>query len=791
MSNKYTLNGTKAETLQMLSDQEFNIPKVFYFSVDNWKKDHSKIIQKIISLFQKDLLAVRSSSQSEDLEFSSMAGAYESILNVQCNFLEVLNSVNKVIRSFDDDDENQVLVQPMVVDVQMSGVAMTKVMDDGSPYYTINYDLSGSTESVTGGSSINKTVYIYNGVEKKDFDSNLLLKVLELIKKLENIFPNNPLDIEFAINNSNEIFLLQVRKITTIKKWNLEANKCVSERIIYLKDYIDQLMSPRPNIYGQKTLLGFMPDWNPAEMIGIVPNPLAISLYRELITSRSWSIARERMGYREMPNIELMISLFGRPYIDVRNSINSFLPKGLSSKISKKVVNAYLNRLSENPQFHDKIEFEIVQTAYDFDIRENLNNRYPNLLSENELEEYTSLLHEITLNSLLDKKNNSLNLALNDINKLQKLQKKTFSFGNNSFLIADKISSLIDECINLGTIPFSIIARHGFIAESLIRSALNNKVFSEKRLSEFRKSIITISSEMSSDFNSVLENKLSKKMFLSKYGHLRPSSYDILSPNYKKRKDLFDGLNSKKTIECDKFELNKSERSKLKKILKLHNFSNITPNMFMNYAEKSIKGREYAKFIFTKHLSIVLEGIADWGEIEGFNRREMAMLSVGDLKRVLYSPLDQEIKSYYRQKVKKAELNLNIASSFKLSYLIRSTRDIFIVPMQRSLPNFVGNKRIESEIVFLTPHLKKTPLIENKIVLIEGADPGYDWIFTKNISGLITKYGGANSHMAIRCSEYGLPAAIGCGEQTFEQIINAKKCLLDCQGKRLEKININ
>ena len=45
--------------------------------------------------------------------------------------------------------------------------------------------------------------------------------------------------------------------------------------------------------------------------------------------------------------------------------------------------------------------------------------------------------------------------------------------------------------------------------------------------------------------------------------------------------------------------------------------------------------------------------------------------------------------------------------------------------------------------------------------------------------------------MAIRCAEYGLPAAIGCGEQPFERVVKSKKCLLDCQGKRLEPIDFN
>jgi hypothetical protein len=36
--------------------------------------------------------------------------------------------------------------------------------------------------------------------------------------------------------------------------------------------------------------------------------------------------------------------------------------------------------------------------------------------------------------------------------------------------------------------------------------------------------------------------------------------------------------------------------------------------------------------------------------------------------------------------------------------------------------------------------------------------------------------------MAIRCAEYGLPAAIGCGELLFKRVTSSRKCLLDCAG---------
>ena len=60
-----------------------------------------------------------------------------------------------------------------------------------------------------------------------------------------------------------------------------------------------------------------------------------------------------------------------------------------------------------------------------------------------------------------------------------------------------------------------------------------------------------------------------------------------------------------------------------------------------------------------------------------------------------------------------------------------------------------------------------TTLLSHKIVFIQGADPGFDWIFSKNIAGLVTMYGGANSHMAIRSAELKIPAVIGAGEKNY------------------------
>ena len=72
---------------------------------------------------------------------------------------------------------------------------------------------------------------------------------------------------------------------------------------------------------------------------------------------------------------------------------------------------------------------------------------------------------------------------------------------------------------------------------------------------------------------------------------------------------------------------------------------------------------------------------------------------------------------------------------------------------------------------------------------IENADPGYDFLFNKKIHGLVTKYGGLNSHMAIRCAELNLPALIGVGEKNYSEIIKHNMINIDCEKKKFELIN--
>ena len=129
-----------------------------------------------------------------------------------------------------------------------------------------------------------------------------------------------------------------------------------------------------------------------------------------------------------------------------------------------------------------------------------------------------------------------------------------------------------------------------------------------------------------------------------------------------------------------------------------------------------------------------------------------------------------------------------IENQIELPLLIKSKTDAFIIPSQISRANFITNKKIIGKSFFLSNNHGKfnNKELKNKIILIEGADPGYDWIFLHGIKGLVTKYGGANSHMSIRCYELGVPAAIGCGNEKFNILKESNLIEIDTISKSIK-----
>ncbi len=106
-----------------------------------------------------------------------------------------------------------------------------------------------------------------------------------------------------------------------------------------------------------------------------------------------------------------------------------------------------------------------------------------------------------------------------------------------------------------------------------------------------------------------------------------------------------------------------------------------------------------------------------------------------------------------------------------------------VIPYMFNVPNFITHNRVAGKVLNLDNKLKN--FLSNRIVLIENADPGFDWIFTKEIKGFVTQYGGSNSHMAIRAAELNIPAVIGCGQKKFDEFKDSSEIEIDCLNKKV------
>ena len=86
-----------------------------------WTEEPEAVLAGIRERFPDTPLAVRSSACGEDSGMASLAGAFDSVLHVPSQDLAALrNAIGKVVSRY-EHDADQVLVQPMIPHVALSG----------------------------------------------------------------------------------------------------------------------------------------------------------------------------------------------------------------------------------------------------------------------------------------------------------------------------------------------------------------------------------------------------------------------------------------------------------------------------------------------------------------------------------------------------------------------------------------------------------------------------------------------------------------------------------------------
>ena len=186
----------KADTLTNLNKLSLKssiIPRFVSFAVKEWKnkKQKQNIINEIKHLNSQ--ICIRSSFVKEDSKTKSMAGVFDSEINIDNKRKILEEKINKLIKSYStfSDKKNdilnsKVLIQNFVKNSAISGVITNQNLQDGTPYYVINYDdQSGHTDTVTSGNkSGGRVLYIYKN-EKNNLRSKKFKRIILSVKELE------------------------------------------------------------------------------------------------------------------------------------------------------------------------------------------------------------------------------------------------------------------------------------------------------------------------------------------------------------------------------------------------------------------------------------------------------------------------------------------------------------------------------------------------------------------------------------------------------------------------------
>jgi hypothetical protein len=775
---------SKAKTLDLLSQHTdgFAIDPFLTFTVREWITDSYSIINRILNANIGPTVIVRSSAATEDTFTGQPPGTFESALDIPLNSPETLsNSIRRVIESYKRDslvannsEQNEVIVQRQLLKPLLSGVLATQDIISREPYYIIEYDdISGRTDTVTSG-KLCKRIYIFRGATDVEWPWGAIVKVSRAI---ERILDNDQLFIEFAISQDRNVHVFQARQM-----------RLPSGPPLFSESRVVATVTAAQAIIGKRrrAVWSDMTDWNPAEMLGERPRPLDISLYQFLVTDEIWTKARATLGYRNVSPRKLMQVFACKPFIDVEVSFLSLTPNELPSALARRLVRNRLEALRKHPELHDKVELEVLYTCTDVAKPPRTEALRAAKFSSSEVELIEGTLRSLTASILA----NADELISDDRANRKKLllwhSSHKAPFPREPTSLLNQIHLGLTLCRDLGVLPFARLARLAFIGRDLVGRLIAGGALSQIWADAFWKSIDTVAADVAISVIELKSGRMSRNTFNERYGHLRPRTYDITSPRY----DQIDFGSRTSQTKMSRLEpLSLAEHRDV-----LHSISGhlqqagLPPDAheFIKFVSTSFKEREQSKFDFTIVLSHCIEAIAQLGESLGFTRLELSYLTVKDIFKAINHRSSQRLRSQWSRRISEQQEKWETAEYVRQPSLIFSPADLIVIKPIASKPNFITSSKVEGHIVNLTSPIPSDNLrLGGSIVAIEAADPGYDWLFSHQIVALVTRFGGAASHMAVRCAEFGIPAAIGCGDELFRKIVASDRIQIDCGNKEI------
>ncbi|SFM96689.1 PEP-utilizing enzyme [Dokdonella immobilis] len=704
------------------------IPQGATVSHKEWISSPENFLERIFALGIEGSLAVRSDRSDED-EHPTNAGRYLTLLDVFPAATPLLAAIERVFASYDSvRPEDRVFVQAQVSAIRHAMVASTTGAF-GSEYDSVSIAAGAAPDSITRGDAPADTWHFSAEAESVRLPRPIA-RVASLLRELRTLVVDGPFEIEI-VDDGSELWLLQLRP--------LPGRVCVPVRKVAFDRAVAQVEQARNQ---GAVLFGMMPDWNTAELLGAHPRPMALSLFESLIGDSVWWRGRADLGYAPPYCNQLVRPVAGRPYVDVRASFESLCPADATKRQRAFLVQAWLEHLQSHPHLHDRVEFDVVQAGFEFDMDARMKAVGCSKISNSLI----SSLGKITIRSLAREQMESEVKALCTQISMPRCK---------SLPLLDRWN-LLRECV---AIPFSRMARRDFLARSLWESLVRIGVIEPGRYLHMLSD--------APERPGLLESNASRAA--------RPGQFDIRSSGLER----FSALPADTPCR-NPFVLSPGESSDLSRLLREHRLP-WSPQQLVALSRMAARGREFGKWVLASILGDLLAEIRALGAARHLDAELLSWLRwpavvdglEGDPNRL------REASVLARQEYQRD-------SKLKMPLLFAHPAELEFVRIPSTNGHYLGRGKAAGPLVCLTAESHKGALPSNAIVAIRSADPGYEWIFEHQPAALITAFGGPHSHMALRCADAGCGAILGIGPERFERLVHGIWVSIDFEEARLD-----
>lgn len=712
------------QQLAGLATGDFDVPPFVSFAVDEWHSDRARVLADVGRVLGAARLMVRSDRASEG---DTEAGAWLSEGAIAGDDAPALAAaVERVIASYGAwRADDRVLLQCQVLGAEAAGVAASRALPDGAAYRAISLLPGDSNAGVTGACSHGWTVYEHACPELRLGPWIALRSALAEVLQRLRLKLRSEIEIEW-LWAGGRLQLVQLRYLSLRPQ---VPDTRLRRLLRATQARLVRIAAAEP-----AAVHAWMPDWNPAELLGEHPRPLALSLFRTLIADRCWGEARARMGYARSVGPLLRV-IAGRPYVRVAQSLASLLPASLPPDLRTQLVARQLGRLRAHPEWHDRVEFAVASSGLEFgdDWHARCGHLSPALVArwrEAQLAMAGMLFSEQAL--------------MRDIERARFALHGQPDWPAHPAAWRAHLRWLRDTLV----LPFAQSARRCFAYEALLRSAQRLGAIDGEALAGWRAAASPLMSEDAVAWS----------------GALRPGTFEISSARLGEQPAVA-GAASRAQPAC----MPPGTRRELDALCRQSGLA-LDAGALQRGFQLAHRARDLGKLAMSVHLSAGLEALARTGEALGLDRDALSWLVVADLDT---APAGWPARIARRRARHRDE------SALRMPALIDADTRLDAVVVPPGQPVYLGRGRVQARLRRVGLHTRAGEAIAGAVLLLERCEPGFDWLFNHAPAALVTAFGGPNAHVALRAHELGVPALLGVGPEALRRMAGADSLEID------------